>query len=184
IGQSRSEQFLIPLNADGLNPAEFPWDLADLTYVPFTRWDVGLRHLVETLERIGTPKPRPLDGSALAIRSFLPTNVLSDDPERVYVNCLRVVQTPDAVFPFEFTRALAAFEERDLAGRWAFRPLSPTRAMAFTSPPTNALSGWAALRGAPIKWKEANAVEGLRAFDLGNELIRKSLVVRCVELGL
>lgn len=46
IARERQEDFLIPINVDGLSPTELPWMTADLTFIPFYKsWAKGYQQL-------------------------------------------------------------------------------------------------------------------------------------------
>jgi hypothetical protein len=48
IARSRKEDFLIPLNVDGLSPTDLDWMTSDLTFIPFYKsWAAGLDQLLK-----------------------------------------------------------------------------------------------------------------------------------------
>jgi TIR domain-containing protein len=79
VGQAlKIPDFVIPLNVDGVDP---DWMVTDLTYVPFHHgWAAGLSQLLEKLAKANSPRPLP-NGREVAIRSFLPQDVVSPKPE-------------------------------------------------------------------------------------------------------
>ena len=55
VGRQRGEDFLVPLNL-GLTPPELPFQVANLTFVPFmSSWAEGLSALLATLRAAGAP---------------------------------------------------------------------------------------------------------------------------------
>ncbi len=184
IARERACDFLIPLNAEDIPAAEQPWELSNLQYVPFRRWDEGLRQLLETLDAIDAPRPRAEDGPALAVRSYLPTPVTLPTAEPLYANCLRVTAIPEVIHCYQFSRRLAQVEARELLGQWAFHMVGETTAWAFTGPPANVIGSWAATRKRSSVWRDIDSVDGNPSRDIVSTLLRQSLMVRCVELGL
>ncbi len=51
ISKKRSEDFLIPLDLDGTRPTDMPWQLTDITYIPFQNWATGLGQLLKKTSR-------------------------------------------------------------------------------------------------------------------------------------
>lgn len=86
IGQRHKiDDFVIPLNTDGLTPAELPWNLHPINYLDFTDWASGFDALRTKLERIDTPKTLN-DGRRLAIESIAVDNVIRCEPEVLLSN--------------------------------------------------------------------------------------------------
>ena len=51
------EDFVIPLNTDGLRPDEITWNLQPINYISFTpSWAEGLTILLKKLESIDAPR--------------------------------------------------------------------------------------------------------------------------------
>jgi len=122
LSKERKEDFLIPLNVDGLRPRELGWELSDLDYIAFEHWASGFEQLLKKLESISAPRLRAAEGPALAAKTFLPPNVLRDVEEPLYANCLVVTTIPEVVQRFTLSRPLAAVERSALETRWAFFP--------------------------------------------------------------
>ncbi len=184
LSKERREEFLIPLNVDGLRPTELGWELSDLNYISFGNWAAGLKRLLETLEKVGAPRPLPEEGPAIAARTFLPPPVVRDEPERLYTNCLVVKALPEIILRFEMSRPLFAVEWRDIETRWAVYRVDERRALAFGPPRAALIGDVSALRQGGAMWRPVPDVDGIRSGDLVSALIRKALVVRAVERGM
>lgn len=184
LGRERNEEFLIPLNVDGLSPTELGWELSDLSYIGFERWGDGYRQLLEKLESIGAPRPLGDAGAAAATASYILGGVLRDVPETVYANCLVVTNLPDLVHHYALSRPLAEFERFELAGHWAFEPRGEMCALAFTDPPLGVVPDCAIVRSAITSWRDVQRIDGAPSYHIVSSLVKKSLIVKCVERGL
>jgi hypothetical protein len=182
--ERREPGFLIPLNVEGLKPSEIGWELQDLNYVPFERWSTGFRQLLESLEKMGAPKADAAAGAKVAVATFLPPEVTSDTPESVYANALVVEQVPDLVQRYTMSRPLAKIERVQLLERWAFESVDETRVLAFTPPPDDAIAVGTITRGHDVSWRHVPRIDGKSARNVISALIKKSMVVRCIERGL
>lgn len=95
LARERREDFLIPLNVDGLPPTALDWMLSDLSYIPFTSWSDGLCALLKKLDALGAPRANP-DGAA-AVRSWLDVGLdVVQRPERLWTNLI-VIRVPEVV---------------------------------------------------------------------------------------
>ena len=178
------EDFLIPLNVEGLRPTELGWELADINFIPIQRWSDGLSQLLSKLNEIGTPRPLVDDGPALAAATFLPPSVLREEPEPVVSNCLRVTAIPKVVNRYTLSRPLAEFERRALPARWAFEKVDSTKVVAFTDPPPDAVPECTFTRAGGTSWADVERVDGINSRHVIRSLVKKSLMVRCVEVGM
>lgn len=182
--ERKEDDFLIPLNVDGLKPTELGWELSDLNYIPFERWSDGYAQLLKKLERIEAPRPLGDAGPAAAAASYLPANVLQDASETLYANCLVVTAVPDIVHRYTLSRRLAEVERLALQGQWAFEMLDDTRALAFTDPPAGAVADCTVTRSPGASWRDVHRIDGVRSTHVVSSLVKKSLTVKCVERGL
>ena len=58
IARGRHIEFLIPLNVDGLSPADLDWMISGLPFIPFHEsWAAGLSQLRDRLILIEAPRP-------------------------------------------------------------------------------------------------------------------------------
>src|SRR5712692_3327912 len=57
LARERNENFLIPLNLDGMSPTDLGWMVSDLTFVSFhLSWAEGLAQLLKLLEEFNAPR--------------------------------------------------------------------------------------------------------------------------------
>lgn len=178
------EDFLIPLNVEGIKPTDLGWELSDINFIPFQRWSDGLVQLLKKLDEIDTPRPRVEEGPDLAAATFLPASVLGDGPETLVSNCLRVTAIPKVVHRYTLSRPLAEFERRALLARWGFEKVDATKVLAFTDPPPNAVPECVISRVGGTSWADVEKVDGIDARHVVRSLVKKSLMVRCVEVGM
>lgn len=93
LGRERREDFLIPLNVDGLPPTALDWMVNDLTFIPFTSWSDGLTALLRKLEHINAPAQ--VTAGASAVQAWLDDGLhIRDIPERLWSN-LVPISVPD-----------------------------------------------------------------------------------------
>ena len=184
LGRERQvPDFLIPLNVDGLKPADLPWRVSDLTFIPFERWDQGLSQLLKKLAAIGTPCPGAADGPRIAAAAFLPPNVLSKAPEPIATNCVRFTQVPEVIHRFLASRPIHAADADALADAWAFRQTSDRSALAFSAPRPG-------LRphldfkpeGGGLR-EHVPEFDGVATADLVSELLRKEVELHYLNRG-
>ncbi len=184
LSKERQEQFLIPLNVDGLRTTELGWELSDLQYIPFQNWAAGLARLLATLEAIGAPRPLQEEGPRLAAETFLPPSVLQEADEIVYTNCLEVRPVPEVLHRLALTRPLLPTEEAALEQRWAFHKVNPRRVLAFGPPPADGGLERDPAQDTSARWRTVSVVDGLRPADVVSSLIRKALGARARQLGM
>jgi hypothetical protein len=95
LARERKQDFLIPLNVDGLPPTALDWMTSDLSYIPFTNWSAGLSALLKKLESVYTPRAEP-DG-AQAVRAWLDAGLgIREQPEKLWTNLIPVQLPPVA----------------------------------------------------------------------------------------
>jgi len=184
IGAQRGGEFLIPLAVEQIDPSTLDWKTRSLTFIPFGRsWAEGLRLLLRKL--LDTDCPRPLDdGPGVAAGTVRTQDVLRDEPELVYSNCLPIVRLPSAVQRFCTRSALSKDQIKDLQARWAFRLVDETRFLSFQQPPRADARGLSLENKGAFDFTYLDTIDGCRSANLVPELIRKSLLVKCGERGL
>lgn len=184
LSKDRKEDFLIPLNVDGVTSTEVGWELSDINYISFTEWAPGLRQLLAKLASLDAPRPLGDRGAALAIDTYVPVSVLRDAPEHIYGNCLAVTAIPARVKHFSLSRPLAEVELHSLARVWAFKQQSAQQVLAFTPAPPKAVPQCEILEGLAVRWRDEGRINGVWSPSIVKELVRRSLIVKCVERGM
>jgi hypothetical protein len=99
LGKARRiDDFLIPLNVDGIRPEELNWMVSDLSYIAFNRnWADGLARLVKKLESVNAPRRRT-DGLEAVRHYFDQTELVKPAAEPVWSNLLDVLELPRTIF--------------------------------------------------------------------------------------
>lgn len=184
IGQERQADFLIPLNIDGVEPSQLDRLTATLTFISFeTNWAQGLRQLLQKLEASGCPKPL-LTGRAIAAAAFLENDVLSEETELVFSNCLPIQVLPEVIHCFETDRDLYRSTQQQLRLEWAFRSVTPRMFLSFQYPDGPISRRFRFTPIMHVEWASERRLHGIFVKDLVIELLRKSLVVKCNQKGL
>ena len=185
IANERKQDFLIPLDLDGVNTNKLDHITRSLNFISFKdNWAVGLKQLLEKLESINCPESLP-NGKQIAAEAFLGNDVLSDQKETLFSNCFRIHQIPKAIFYFKTHRAIPKEKLEDLKLEWSFRRISPNTFLSFHYPPTSLISEYGIAERREDLWREAKKqIYGIRPYNLVSELIRKALIVKCCQKGL
>jgi hypothetical protein len=178
------EDFLIPLNVEGLKPIDLGWELSDINFIPFQRWSDGLAQLLKKLDEAGAPRPLGNRGPALAAETFIPPSVLRDGTEPLVSNCLRVTTIPKVVYRYSLSRPIAEVERRELQEKWAFERVDASKVLAFTDPPPDAVPECTITRVGGASWQDVDRIEGINAQHVARSLVKKSVAVHCVRLGM
>lgn len=170
------EDFVIPLNTDGLRPNEIPWNLQPINYISFSpSWAEGLAALLKKLESIDTPRVLS-DGPRLAVESIAVHSALQYEPEPLLSNCFEVIQIPHFIRKYKLSSGrLSKDERRALQKYWACRDVSATRVFAFHDPPPVVISRHDFRRVLQVSWRDKELVDGINVRDLVVNLIHKCL---------
>jgi hypothetical protein len=185
LSKERKEDFLIPLNVDGIRPSELPWQMSDINFIGFQNWGDGLRQLLKKLASIDAPKPLAEEGGRVAAETFLPVGAVVQRTDVLQSNCLPFTRVPVAVKRFRLNRALTRTEEEELARAWAFYKADDQSFLAFTHPSSKLipddLNIW---QNGGYSWQDVREMEGINSVHVVTSLLRKSLTVKCIEKGL
>lgn len=174
LARERREDFLIPLNVDGLPPTSLDWMLSDLSYIPFTSWSDGLSALLKKLEAVSAPRENP-DGAA-AVHSWLDAGLnVTDRPERLWTNLIPI-QLP------AITRRITLRVEG--GGDWpADLPRyqqSERVAWSFAEPPSMRFTNVE-----QMLWSgERRRFDGMSLADIVARLVQEHLDAHCRSRGL
>ena len=182
ISKEREEDFVIPLDLEGLRPSDRGFELSDLDCIPFTNWASGLDRLLKKLRSLDAPRPVVSEGPRFAAETFLPADVLLQQPEVVYTNCFLFREIPARVHLYQFTQSLNPVQIATLEQEWAFHSLDDVRAVAFDSPPN--LDPGLYTEASAYKWSDVLAIEGVITKNIVSNLLRQSLIVKLIARGL
>ena len=183
LAQDRHEDFVIPLNLDGLSPAELGWMQSDLTFVPFHHgWAAGLAQLLRKLETVGAPR-RP-DGRAIVSRLLNQAEALRATPERLWSNLAQVRSMPTTIYRYEHELGMPPKEAAASLAQWPHFRENATVCWSFTPPPVElAIQFGFKARGQLENWESAESPD-VDARNLGKSVINASLMSLCMARGL
>lgn len=182
LGRERNENFLIPLNVEGLTPTGLDWRTSRLTFIPFYEsWADGLAQLLEKLDKLETPRDAT-DGREIAASAYLSDEVLSDQAESLYSNLLQFERVPEVLYCYRHRWTLSARDRNALANRWAFWA-QPGRTrggeyFAFSSPP-NAIPGRESLSWKLVdsdKWRHLSSFRDKHPEHILKPLLRRTIL--------
>jgi hypothetical protein len=177
------EDFLIPLNLDGLTNRQLSWAQYGIQYIPFQNWADGFQKLLKRLEESQAPKSIPVEqGRALAAETFLPRGILVRKTETLYTNCLRFEHIPQTLQAFKLTANITPAELESLALEWPFYTLEGEHVIAFGPPPAAVPETVYEAIDDPVIWMEENTVERVPSRNVVSNLLwqsfRRTLLAR------
>lgn len=160
------EDFVIPLNTEGLPPHEITWNYQPITYIPFwPSWTEGLDSLLAKLESIGAPKALR-EGHQLAIQSMVQSTTILDEPEPLISNCFEVLQIPRFVRQYQVTSNHSTHQNQEMRRGWACRIVSPNLILAFHDPPTDLTERHGLQCVDSFAWQESPSIHEISRRDL------------------
>jgi len=190
LATKRREDFVIPLNLDGLDPTELDWMSSDLTFIPFdTVWALGFRQLLERLEKLKAPSLATGAGPLAAREAVRSSLGATDQPEILRSNLFPILSWPDVIYQYRFTREVSTADVLQMAERWPFyfRPAAPHQrqlALAFEPPPGNAFGAARVIREAAAVWDSVREVAGIPIWHVLKPLTTRAVYHTCRSLGL
>ena len=178
------DDFVIPLNTEGLRPDQITWNLQPINYIAFyPSWAEGLTALLKKLQSVGAPRVLD-DGRRAAVASIRETSVVEEEPEELMSNCFEVLQTPRYIRKYKVERKLSRGEGRALQREWACRDVSERYVLAFEDPPSavSARNRFECVGRDP--WRDTAEVYGIDSRDLLVSLIHRCLDCLLRDVGM
>ncbi len=171
------EDFVIPLNTEGLPPDEITWNLQPVNYIPFApSWAEGLAYLLKKLASLDAPRVLS-HGPQLAIESIVARSAVQDEGEVLLSNCFEFEQIPPIIRKYQLRQGrLSMDERRALRVTWGCRDVSSMRVLAFHDPPSSVTRHHEFDCVGEVFWQSSDRVEGINTQDLV-----VSLIHRCLE---
>jgi hypothetical protein len=183
LARERNEDFLIPLNVDGLKSTELDWMTSDLNFIPFhENWGTGFGQLVKKLTTLQTPRPLK-NGRQIAAETFLQEQMVRQSPEILFSNHLPFQQIPQVVLRFKFSQPVYPETRRLAAKLWAFYLINPNIALAF-QPPRELPEGYGVVSAGGALWSHHNQLDGVETSHLLISLLQRAVIVHCISKGL
>jgi hypothetical protein len=184
ISKERNEEFLIPLNLDDTRSIDLPWQLSDITYIPFHNWGEGLGQLLKKLESCNAPRALLGEGRGIAAETFIPVGAVIKKTEILQSNCLPFEKIPTIIKRFQLSRRLSAIEEQEVGDRWAYYRVDDLRLLAFEQPPIRLPDKVIATPAGGTSWGDVDKIDGIRSTNIVSSLLKKSVIKKCIEKGL
>lgn len=181
IGRERSENFVVPLNLDGLTPSELGWMQSDLTYIPFSNWKEGLTQLLKNLEAAGTPKAN----APASVAALLEVRrCVNDDPEVLWCNLVRIKRVPARLYRYEHDVAMTPSAALQSLARWAHFRENASVCWSFQSPSAELIAQYRFVhRGTCDDWRTASGPD-INFYNVGKKVINSTLFHRLLSAGL
>lgn len=169
------DNFVIPLNTEGLRPDEITWNLQPINYIPFTpSWAKGLAMLLKKLKSIDAPRVLN-DGPRLAVESIVASSAIQNEPETLLSNCFEIIQIPRFIFKYKPASKLSRDVRWALQKEWACRDVSPYLVLAFDDPPAKTTKKFRFRCVDRVSWRDTDLINGIDTRHLVVSLIHKCL---------
>jgi hypothetical protein len=178
-----SSDMLLPIVAASFEKNRLDAKTRALEFVHFEdSWATGLKLLLDVLTAAQCPRSAS-GGIGIALRSFMPPDVISHQAEILYSNRFQPA-VPDAIL--RYTTATAIEDDRFYQAQlqWAFRRVDPHNFLAFHPPPDALWDEFGIRTAGGASWSHVPAIDGILTHHLAPELLRKSLIVECIKRGL
>jgi hypothetical protein len=177
LSRERDEEFLIPLNLDGVRPAEMDWMVSDITFVPFYRgWAGGLAQLLKLLHKIDAPKSLS-DGRSLVAKYVDHQSSPAERQERLWSNVLAFKDVPETLIRVAGKSVASRRELED----WPHYRENSHVCWMFETPPE--MPDDTQVR--ELEWADARAPSsGLPLRNVAVNLLKQYLEIHCLTKGL
>ena len=184
IANERQQDFVIPLNVDGVSDSQLDQVTKVLKFIPFQdNWAAGLKQLLEKLKSINSPQSLP-QGKQIAAEAFLEKDILSEETETLFSNCLRIHQIPEVIHRFKVQDVISEERLETLKWEWSYRKFNYNTFFSFHQPPSSIIEEYPIIETVDALWSKVEKIDGIWSLNLVSELIRKSLIVKCCQKGL
>lgn len=183
LAKERKEDFLIPLNLDGLSPTDLDWMVSDLTFVPFhLSWANGLAQLLKLLDRAKAPRDFP-NGRSAAATWFEARELVTKKHERLWTNVARIVELPVDIYRYETQATISDKEWVEIRKVWPHCREGQIL-WSFVSPPSSLFSKYDLReRGKISDWQSARSID-VDVTQTVARVFNDSLRSHCLARGL
>lgn len=181
IARERKENFLIPLNLDGLPASELGWMQSDLTFIPFTDWKEGLAQLLKNLQSVSAPK----SASPTSVAALLDARKsVATGPETLWSNLVPIKRHPKRMYRYEHEVAMTASSALQASAAWPHFRENASVCWSFQSPPADLVAQYKfALRGTCDDWRSASGPD-VNFYNVGKKVINATLFHGLLAAGL
>jgi hypothetical protein len=184
LGDQRAMALVIPLYAAVVAPQRLEAETSRLEGIHFENgWAPGLRQLLATLEAAQCPR-HALGPTNFVIESFMPPNVLVNQPETLAANIFPVSKIPIYLKRWEAKHPLHQDDIEQARLVWAFRKVDTNRFISFCEPPSELTTRFDIAFAGRANWNDVVVMDNIRTRDIAKELLRRSLEVVCASKGM
>lgn len=183
-GESRASALVLPLYAADVAKHRLDTPTARLEGIHFANsWADGLKGCLAVLDAVQAPRDA-IGSTTFALESFMPPNVLVNEPETLAANIFPVITVPPFLKRWESKQSLGQQEVAEARLVWAFRRVASNRFISFCEPPEELANRFGLSFAGRADWNVVIEMDGIRTRDLAKELLRRSLDVACASKGL
>jgi TIR domain len=118
LAREWKENFVVPINLDGISPTDLDWMVSDLTFISFhLGWAEGLTQLLKLLEATNAPREF-LEGRSAAVSWFEAKDLVIRKQERLWLNLAEITQLPRDIYRYETATLIPSDERLQLLKLW------------------------------------------------------------------
>jgi TIR domain len=179
VSRERHEEFILPINVDGIKPHELDFQSADLVYIAFHEsWSRGLGQLLKKLQQISAPRDGP-SGQLAVSQWLLDGRYVVDRDETLWSNLVPIKAIPAVISRFEFDGSESF---RALDGSWPYFRQNSRTAWSFFPPPED--SGFKVREKEKLEWTGAREGLPFNSLNAVSHLLRHSVLAYCRSRGM
>lgn len=181
IARERKENFVIPLNVDGLAGSELGWMQSDLTFIPFTNWREGFAQLLKNLAAAGAPRGEPHKSVAALLGG---SRCVASSTEALCSNLVPLRHIPTRLYRYEHEVPMTESSDLGAAAVWPHYRENSGVCWTFQPPPPDLCTPYRfAQRGTCEGWRTATGPD-VNFYNLGKKVINATLFHRLLSAGL
>lgn len=181
IGRERKENFVIPLNLDGLTASELGWMQSDLTFIPFSNWKEGLTQLLKNLQAACAPRSDSPTSVAALLEKI---SCVTDTPETIWSNLVTIERIPARLYRYEHDLAMTPSTALHVEVAWPHFRENSSVCWSFQSPPTDLIDRYRFVhRGTCEDWRTASGPD-VNFYNLGKKVVNSTLSHHLLSAGL
>src|SRR5713226_3390059 len=118
LAKVRNENFVIPINLDGLSPGDLNWMVSDLTFISFhLSWAEGLAQLLKQLDESKAPRGFA-SGRSAAASWFEAKELIVQKEERLWSNVAEITELPKDIYRYEMEANISDEQRLELLSVW------------------------------------------------------------------
>jgi hypothetical protein len=184
IARARGEDFVIPINLDGIPPDELDWMHSDLTFIAFSQtWSAGLRQLLAKLEQLQAP--RFVEAGRGWVREWCGSSEsVVARRETLRSNLAEILEVPQDIYRYELGTDLSDSEHLDVLKYWPHFREDRAVCWTFQLPPPEICEKYRlAARGRIEDWRTARGID-VNVRNVAVRVFNASIRSLCLKRGL